>query len=142
MENHGTEKRKEGTLLNLGRVHSPKLGLQYQQAAAWFVSDSRQNAVLAQQYSETLGSEPDAGVQRTLGAYHLLVASHEIEAARVMIAIAVIHLQLSESSGRLYEEERIPSAQSEKQEESSRQGRQLLPFSIHSRSIHGGRNES
>lgn len=67
----------------------------YQEEALRILAGSNRHSALAVQYVEKAANGPDANVWRDLAEYQLRLASSELTAAGLMVAIAMTHWQLA-----------------------------------------------
>jgi len=70
----------------------------YREAALRMLADSSRHSALAVQYAEQAAGGSDASLWRDLAEYHLRLASYELSAASLMVAIAMVHWQLAYGS--------------------------------------------
>lgn len=70
----------------------------YRDEALRMMTDSSRHSELAVQYAEKTASGSDASLWRDLAEYHLQLASYELNAASLMVAIAMAHWQLAHGS--------------------------------------------
>jgi len=65
----------------------------YREEALRLANDSRRHSALAMQYGAKRASEPETELWGTLAEYNLLLASYELNAAKVMLVLAGVHEQ-------------------------------------------------
>jgi hypothetical protein len=70
-----------------------RLARYYREEAARLAADSGWHSALAVQYGAKRVSGPEAELWGALAAYSLLLASHELNAAKVMLVLAGAHAQ-------------------------------------------------
>jgi hypothetical protein len=70
----------------------------YQEEALRILADSSRHSALAVQYVEKATTGPDASLWRDLAEYQLRLASQELNAAGLMVAIAMTHWHLAYGS--------------------------------------------
>lgn len=80
----------------------------YQEESLRLISDSGRHSALAVQYTGKGVSGADASLWRELADYSTVLALYELNAARAMIAIALIHQQLKQPPRPLVEERGPP----------------------------------
>jgi hypothetical protein len=80
----------------------------YQEEALRILADSGRHSALAVQYVEKATTGPDASLWRDLAEYQLRLASQELNAAGLMVAIAMTHWHLAYGSQPPEQTERAP----------------------------------
>lgn len=70
----------------------------YRDEALRMMTDSNRHSELAVQYAEKAASGPDASLWRNLAEYQLQLSASELNAAGLMVAIAMTHWQLAYGS--------------------------------------------
>ncbi|MGE0684948.1 MAG: hypothetical protein AB7P69_29055 [Candidatus Binatia bacterium] len=91
-----------------GAPDHPSLARYYQEESLRLISDSGRHSALAVQYTGKGVSGADASLWRDLADYNTALALYEFNAARAMIAIALIHQQLEQNLRRPLEERESP----------------------------------
>ena len=86
----------------------PSLARYYQEESLRLISDSGRHSALAVQYTGKGVSGADASLWRELADYSTVLALYELNMARAMVALALIHRQLEENPRPPLEERGSP----------------------------------